>query len=203
MGGVRRPFLVKAGVMSESPLPIESHETESEATPSRLAAMLRSLLRWGTAVLIVFALGAIATLYIRVRPLASEVDEFQAQADQLSSELSSAQSELDRLRPLEADFEEAQLRLDLLRILLDVTSARLALAEEDALTARFSLSGTEDALQSLSSKLTGNQASDLEAMQSRLRLVLDELEDDQFAARSDLEVIANWVVSLERDIIEE
>jgi outer membrane murein-binding lipoprotein Lpp len=189
--------------MSENQLPIEDRETEIDATPSRAAIWLRSLLRWGTVILIVFALGAIATLYIRVRPLISQVEELQAQTDQLSAELSDAQSELDRLHPLEVDFEDAQLRLDLLRILLDVTSARLALAEEDSLTARFSLTGTENALRSLRGKLTGNQASDLEAMQSRLSLVMDELEQDQFAAKSDLEVIANWVVSLERELFQD
>jgi outer membrane murein-binding lipoprotein Lpp len=191
--------------MSDTQLPeiLEEHEPATEPKPSRVAGFLRTALRWSAAALVTFTLGIFVALYVRVRPLEAEAQTLQAKVEQLSTDLDQAQAELNRLRPLEADFEAAELRLDLLRILLDVTSARLALAEEDALIARFAISETEEALTSLHAKLSGSQASDLEAIQNRLQLVLSELEDDLFAARSDLEVIANWVVALERDLFEE
>jgi hypothetical protein len=83
-------------------------------------------------------------------------------------------------------------------VLVDVTTAQLALAEDDPVAAEAALKGTDKKLETIESGVEGDSATAAKAMRDRLATALDELAaDDQFAAKRDLEVIANSLVDLE------
>jgi hypothetical protein len=88
--------------------------------------------------------------------------------------------------------------LNLLAVLVDVTTAQLALAQEDDIAARAALTGTDARLGALESTLEGANAEEVAEMSNRLQLVLEEAESDTFAARRDLEILANNLLALER-----
>ncbi len=178
--------------------------------PSRFGRLLRSLLRWSAGLLVVFALGILATWLIRVRPQSANLAELRSDLDAAQGEISALQSEVNALRPLRGEntalkeeLESTVKHLDLLRVLVDVTSARLALEQEDPTSARAALGATDDRLEALEAGLTGQNAQTVGGMRDRLVLVLDELETDAFAARRDLEILANNLLALERSLFTE
>jgi hypothetical protein len=85
-----------------------------------------------------------------------------------------------------------------LNVLVDVTTAQLALAQDDDIAARAALTGTAARLTALESTLDGADAIAVAEMGERLQLVLEEVETDSFAARRDLEILANNLLALER-----
>ncbi len=84
-----------------------------------------------------------------------------------------------------------------------MTSARLAVEQEDMVSARAALASTDERLAVLEAGLSGQNAEVVAGMRERLGLVLDELGDDAFAARRDLEVLANNLLTLERSLFGE
>jgi chromosome segregation ATPase len=123
-----------------------------------------------------------------------------SQVDALEAEVGSLRPLKDENAALKADVAEAERHLELLRVLVDVTSAQLELAEDNPAGAGLELAGTDDRLASLQAKLEGSQAATVQGLRERLGLVLDELEGDAFAARRDLEVLANNLLDLERSL---
>jgi DNA repair ATPase RecN len=157
-------------------------------------------LRWTVAVLVVFVLGIAATWVAQVQP---KVDEIA----QLRTDLQVAQTELERLRPLEAENEQLQAeanvagqRLAVLGSLVDVTSAQVAMLMGDPEAARSELAGTAARLTELRGLLDPAGVAEVEAMQTRLEQVLGEVDDDAFAAQRDLEVLANNLATLDRSL---
>jgi hypothetical protein len=123
----------------------------------------------------------------------------EAQRDQLQAavdELLGVQTENEVLR---AELQETAGRLALLRVLIDVTSAQLGIAQEDPIAAKAALENTSGALEDLGEKLGPGEASTIVALQERLALALEEMEPDIFAAQRDLEILANSLLELERD----
>ncbi|HEY4666100.1 MAG TPA: hypothetical protein VIH26_02230 [Anaerolineales bacterium] len=181
--------------------------TEAAAKPeSRFSRFLRRALRWATAVVAVFGLGVAATWFNQVRPriaqqealeqglaaVEKQRDELQAQVDELSEVRGENEMLQDELR-------QAEGRLALLRVLVDVTSAQLGIAQEDPIAAKAALENTAAALEDLGEKLGPGEASTVAGLQDRLALVQEELEADIFAAQRDLEILANSLLEIERD----
>jgi hypothetical protein len=175
--------------------------------PSRLVIFLRKLLRWTVGILVIFALGILATWITRVQPQKDRInalnDKLEA-ADITVEELESRMTELlpvvDENNALKGQLNQAQLQVDVFKVLVDVTTAELALVNEDVLTAKASLSGTDSQLETLQEGLPQADQATIEGMRTRLALVLDELETDVFAAGNDLEVLKNNLVALERSL---
>jgi hypothetical protein len=76
----------------------------------------------------------------------------------------------------------------------------LALAQDQPGAARNELSGTDSRLASLQDGLDEQPAESVGSMRDRLQLVMAELEGDSFAAERDLEILANNLVDLERQL---
>ncbi len=183
--------------------------TESSPTPasaemkpeSRTGRWLRSALRWVVAALVIFAAGVALLWFAQVQPL-------RAQAKGLRSDLAAAQTELEALRPLREENEalQAEVALDqsrllLLRSMVDVTSAQVAIALGRPDDAAEALVQTDERLASLLNTLTDSQARDqVRQMRERLTLAVSEISDDVFAAQNDLEVLASDLAALERSL---
>lgn len=79
----------------------------------------------------------------------------------------------------------------------------MSLAEDDPLASGATLEVTDSRLEGLQESLSGKNAQDSGEMRERLQLVIDESEEDAFAAKRDLEVISNDAVSLETALFKE
>lgn len=173
---------------------------------SRFGRFLRRTLRWATATVVVFGLGVAATWLNQVRPRINQVKlleqglaTVEVQRDQLQTAVDELQGVQAENEVLQAELQETEGRLALLRVLVDVTSAQLGIAQEDPIAAKAALENTAAALVDLGAKLGPGQASTMAALQDRLTLVQAELEADIFAAQRDLEILANSLLEVERD----
>jgi hypothetical protein len=88
--------------------------------------------------------------------------------------------------------------MDLLSVLVDVTTAQLAMAQDDPIAAKAALAGTDERLRTLDEELVG--ADTVEGLRNRLALVIEELDDNIFAAQKDLQILSNNLISLERSL---
>jgi septal ring factor EnvC (AmiA/AmiB activator) len=173
---------------------------------SRLGRFLRRALRWATATLVVFGLGVAATWFNQVRPRIAQQEALEqglaaveAQRDQLQAAVDELQGVQAENEVFQAELQETEGRLALLRVLIDVTSAQLGIAQEDPIAAKAALENTAAALVDLGKKLGPSEASTVAALQERLALALEEMEPDIFAAQRDLEILANSLLEIERD----
>ncbi len=192
--------------MPEPPPPVEPEPPDVEPPPkepSRAGRLARSLLRWTVSLLIVFAVGVGATWFLRVQPQAQRIEMLEADLAAAVAARDSLDLEVRALRPVRDELVETQRHLELLQVLVDVTSARLAVEQEDVLSARAALAGTEARLRALQRQLSGGEANAVAGMLDRLQLVLEELDEDAFAAQRDLEVMANNLIALERSLFGE
>lgn len=183
---------------------------EAPARESRFGRLLRRALRWVTAFVVIFGLGFGATWFARVQPLQQEVDGLNTELKDTRSERDRLQGEVDELegireenQALKDELREAQARLDLLSVLIDVTTARLAIAQERPIEAKAALESTGPTLVDLSDKLGPEHDEAVADLQERLRLVLEEVDTDVFAAQRDLEILTNSLVGIERDLFAE
>ena len=181
--------------------------TEAAAKPeSRFGRFLRRALRWVTAAVAVFGLGVAATWFNQVRPRIAQQEALEqglATVEKQRDELQAQVEELNGVRSenemLQAQLQQAEGRLALLRVLVDVTTAQLGIAQEDPIAAKAALENTAAALVDLGEKLGPGEASTVAGLQDRLTLVQEELEADIFAAQRDLEILANSLLEIERD----
>jgi uncharacterized membrane-anchored protein YhcB (DUF1043 family) len=179
--------------------------TEEPSAPGRLARWIGRALRWAAGLSVVFVLGVALVWFMRVRPQTQELRTLGQTLQETKANLDSVQAEVEKLRGLEDEnanlqdqLVQSQQHLSLLSVLVDVTTAQLALAEDDPVAAEAALKGTDKKLETIESGVEGDSATAAKAMRDRLATALDELAaDDQFAAKRDLEVIANSLVDLE------
>jgi hypothetical protein len=186
----------------------ESHEVMAEAPPappSRFGRFLRGLLKWAAGLVIVFGLGVAATWIVRVRPQLDQIAALRGQLDALQGQVDSLTTEVEDLRPLkqknadlQAQLTTAEEHLQVLQILVDVTSAQVQMGLGEPASARQALAQTDTHLQTLQNSLPADQSSEIQSMRDRLALVLSELETNNFAAVNDLEVMAGDLAAFER-----
>lgn len=184
-------------------------EPSLEESPAPRKRLRRALL-WVVSLVVIFAAGVTLTTTLRVQPQAVQLADLQAEIVSAQDQIDQQTAELQNLRPLVDQNEQliedlslANAHLDLLNVLVDVTTAQLALAQEDDIAARAALTGTASQLDALESTLAGANAGEVSEMSGRLQLVVEEVESDTFAARRDLEILANNLLALERVLFSE
>lgn len=175
-------------------------DEEIPLEPVKPKRRLRRFLFWTLCIIGVFALGLVAMWFVRVGPLSTELEKARV-------EIKSLESELEDLRPMKAEnaqlsdaLETSESHLQLLSVLVNVTSAQLALAQEDEIAAKAALAGTRVSLLALEEKLSAADAETVRGLIERLELVQGEVESDEFAASRDLEILANNLLTLERSL---
>ncbi len=202
------------GLQPETPEPAPEPESQVgdvppiervEEEPGKLPKRLRKILLWAVGLVVLFAAGVVLSWFIQVRPQAIRIQSLETQLLEAQDQIDLLSQEVQTLRPLSdentqlmEELDATRVHLDLLSVLVDVTTAQLALTQEDDIAARAALTGTDASLDSLESTLEGADAREVSDMSERLALVLEEVESDPFAARRDLEVLANNLLALER-----
>lgn len=179
-------------------------EEPSEAPESRLQRFARLSIRWLAGILIVFALGVLATVLILLQPARQDLSQTRAELEQANQRISELEAEVDRLSTFEEananlreELDQANLHIAILSALSDVNAARLALAMDEPAIAQDHLTNTDQTLQQLQGLVEANSQELVASMQDRLELALSEIGDDNFAAQSDLGVLATNLVQLE------
>ena len=173
---------------------------EPSPEPSKFDLFLRKLLRWGTGVLAIFALGIILTWIVQVNPRVKKLRDLEDQFESANQKIDKLDGELDTLRGADVELEETRLHLSVLSILVDVSSAQLSLNDGNIETAQAALAETDSKLELLAVNLGTDQRETLESLRERLSLAISEIEEDVFAAQSDLEVLRNSILALERSL---
>ncbi len=175
-------------------------DAKAPSEPVKPKRRLRRFLFWTLCVLVLFALGMVATWFFKVGPLTIELEKARI-------EIESLESELEDLRPLPAENEQlldaleiSESHRQLLNVLVNVTSAQLALAQGDTIAAKAALAGTRASLLELDENLSVEDAETVRDLIDRLELLQGELDTDEFAASRDLEILANNLLSLERSL---
>jgi predicted outer membrane lipoprotein len=185
-----------------------SSEPESLAAATGAAEKprrLRRFLAWTVGLLVLFAFGVVAAWFLQIRPMREQNRMLQIELSAAEQSVEELSAEVERLRPLEPENENLKsqvARLEshifLLDVLVDVSKAQLAMAEEDPIAAGVALDGTGNRLRQLENRLGDEDAQTVQGLGDRLVLVLQEVESDAFAARRDLEILANNLLDLEQ-----
>lgn len=186
---------------TEGPAPQEPKE------PSRVGRFFRRALRWAAGILAVFTIGFLVTWYAQVVPKAREIESLTQQQAAADSRIQTLEDELEELRGVRQEnqrltdqLQEAQARLSLLSVLVDVSRAQLWVAQEDPVHALAALNGTEQKLAALANQLSGSDAEAVRDMSGRLQQVLGEVETSLFNAQRDLEILANSLLEMDREL---
>ncbi len=194
-------------VQEEPAAEVEAPELMEEKPPSRLGRFLRRLLRWAVGVMAIFVLGIGALWVTQLQPLRDRNRSLQDQLASAQAEVETLSSTVDSLRSVEAEnaslqaeLGDASSRLDILSVLVDVTTAQLAIAQDEPDRVSIALSDTEEKLDNLEARLSGGEAEIVRGLRERVVLVLEEVDGDIFAAERDLEVLANSLLELDRDL---
>lgn len=181
--------------------------TPEPQEPTRFNLFMRKMLRWSTGVLSIFVLGIILTWVVQVSPRVKELREVEAQLQSANQEIEQLQANLDALQQVESEnialqdnLQARQNHLTLLSILVDVNNAQLALIAGNKDTAQAALAETDSKISALIESLGASELESLEAMQERLALAITEMNGDSFAAQSDLDVLGNSILALERSL---
>lgn len=177
---------------------------------TRFRRFLRLSIRWVVGFLIVFSLGVFVAVLAFFQPQRIENSRLKEELQNASQRIEDLETEVARLLPLEGEIEaieeelkEANIYILILKSLSDVNAARLALTEGDTEKARQHLANTPDDLKELEQLVDDRQRGMVVAMQNRLQLALDEMENDLFASESDLRVLATNLEQLENSFTEQ
>jgi hypothetical protein len=215
---------------SSQEAPVES-EGESSQPPqgglppapaeSKSRRFFRHLIRWAAGVLIVFGLGLLTGIFLLYRPAVQKAEaaqqtaqtEMQQASDQitdLEGQVADLEGRVDALQSLKdantqllAAQEDLKLHIAILDARLDVANALLALSrsEPDSASALIILDQTGATFDRIGQFLANEQLDTLTKMKQRLELVLTEIENDPYAAQSDLDVLATNLLQLEDSLI--
>jgi hypothetical protein len=155
----------------------------------------------------IFALGIAATWVLQVRPRSVQIEKLGVHGATAQAEVVDLEERLDLLLPLEEEnaallVETAAMNqeLALLRVLLNVKTAQMALMMDEVADAEERLENSREDLERVSQGMTGAEAEVLRDLINRLDLIQSEIDRDPEAAAQDLEILANTLVTLERAI---
>jgi hypothetical protein len=178
-----------------------------EPPTPRWRGFFRSCLLWSIGLLGLFALGIAATWVLQVRPRMDEISVITVERDALQDQVSELEEQADQLATLSVEHEQLEEQFAiaaghraLLGILLDVTTARLALERSDTPAAVVVLGRTQERVNELEEAMDPEHRDSLESIQKRLELVWNELEDDPETAARDLDILVTALISLERSL---
>lgn len=176
--------------------------------PGRVRRFIRRVLMWAIVILGVFALGVGATWVTQVRRLQSEKQSLQDQVQELQAEESAAlevlrEQQRIEIETLQEEIDAANLHIQLVNALVDVSSARVALGQEDLVGVRTALAGTDERLSKLQNELGADGVTAVKALRDQLASLLDDLGEDPALTDQDLERMIANLLALERSVFSE
>jgi len=196
----QREEQLESELVEEQPTPLEDQvespgQQDDSVSPkkkelSKARRIWRTFLIWLTLIALSFLAGVLSLNFIRYQPTLEDlthsyqdVASLEKQVSDLSAQLNSAVEKADSL-------QGAETHRNFLQVQLDISNARLALANGDVSTARAALSGTTYGLESLVTEIEKVDAGLADSLPKRLSLVINGLEDNLNNAVVDLGLLA-------------
>ena len=174
--------------MSENEEKMETPPMMPPPPPPHRRPLGRRLLTWGTLAALLFALGFFVAYFMLFQPAqakAQVLDATQAQLTTTEQQLADAQAKLDTAT---VDVKRLSQQVDLLKVQHALTTARLALMEQDTLTATQAVELAQTDLDSLLAGLS--EAETVKAISDRMGKVRTALAGKQVnAALSELRTL--------------
>ncbi len=197
--------------VAEEPVGIETETVEPPEEdiipqpPSKFRRILRTILLWAIGLLGVFALGVGVAWFTLVNPVRADkqalMEELDAARADAEVQLSDLQTEHDlEIQSLRDEIAKDSLHMDLLTVMVDVSSARLALDLNNDVGARAALAGSDERLEQLQTGLQGNGFEAVKELRAQLTLALDSLESKPAVADRALEQLVDDLLKLERSL---
>lgn len=201
--------------------PSDEGTLEGEVEESKGRRFFRKFIRWTVGLLIVFGLGLLTGIFLLYQPATREnsqnvaqwtveMDAANAQIADLQDQISDLNEQVLALEPLKDANNELlaaqdgyQLHIAILDARVDVTSALLAMAGGEDAVARITLEKTAGTLDKISKLLEADQREVITSMKGRLDLVMGEIDEDPYAAQSDLDVLSTNLLQLEDSLFKE
>jgi|GEM_PF-1009664 len=174
---------------------------------SKAARFFRKVLIWLVIVAVAFGAGVGTTYYVLYQPAMKEAAQTTQALEDAEAEVANLEGEVERLsafeernQELEAEIKQTKVHITLLSARSSVSDALLALSEDNLAEAKLELDKVGKTLVTLESMLNEDQVEVVINMQQRHELIMEELEEDRFSARSDLEVLSSKLGSLENTL---
>jgi len=186
--------------------------------PGGLQRFFRKGLIWLVVIVIAFSAGMAADHFLRYQPLSDAHGETRAELDQARQDLSDLQAEIDHLnrlnqeagesiaeletekKNLQDEIETTVTHLHLFQVLVDVSSARVALFRENVVEAKATLVNTQQRLEELLPRIAEFNPALAEDMPQRLNLIISGLDRDTETALIDLELITSDLLDIEETV---
>lgn len=188
-------------------IPPEPEDVSEDGEPSKIRRFFRKLLIWLVVIAVSFAAGFFVDTYLRYQPARTEIQTVTGELAAAEGEITELEEEVEALsvfeernQALEEEISSLQTHLTVLSTRVAVADGMLALAADNLPEAKLALNKVESNLQILAERVNEDQIEVVENMQQRHELISEELEQDSFSARSDLEVLASKLVTLENTL---
>lgn len=191
---------------------------QDKPQPSRSRLFFRKMLIWLVIIAVAFTAGIAADHFLRYKPLLAAQVEAEDALDQAQQDLSDLQIENDRLdilnqdagvqiakletekKALQDELDTTVTHLELLQVLVDVSSARVALFLENVKDAKTYLVKTQERLDDLLPHIAEYDPALAQDMPQRLNLIISGLERDTENAKIDLELITKDLLNIEEAV---
>ena len=197
-----------AAVFSTQKEPGAPQESKGSLPPSTRKSRFQQIIRRGliglAVLLVVFAAGGVTVGLLYVRPanqertrLEQELNQAEARIQDQEAKLAEYKSQETEKQSIQQALTNSQTHVALLRVLVDVNNARIALEAQDPDRARLYLSKTPQKIEQLGQSLGAESDGAISSMLQRLTLVNDEISRSRSAAQTDLSIIANDLIQIE------
>jgi cell division protein FtsL len=174
---------------------------------SRARKIWRRILIWLVVIAIAFAGGFFLDTTLRYQPAQNEIAALEGDLDDAQAEISSLESEIDRLGTFEeinnqlgAEIDQLNLHLVILSLRSSVADAALAIEQERQADAKLALDKVGSTLSYLETLLNPDQAEIVQSMLQRYELVMIELDNDGATVLTDLELLSSKLLTLENTL---
>jgi len=178
-------------VQDEAPVQQETVVSPKKKELTKARRVWRSFLLWLTLIALSFLAGVLTLNYIRLQPTIKELTQAYQTIAGLEDQVSTLTSQLNLANTKADSLQGAETHRDFLQVQLDISSARLALANGDVSAARAALSTTTQRLEDLVPEIQKVDAGLAESLPKRLSLVVSGLEDNLPNASVDLGLLGS------------
>ncbi|MBN2256734.1 MAG: hypothetical protein JW704_02785 [Anaerolineaceae bacterium] len=194
----------------------ESEKTQTIPQPGkpklgRGRRLWRNALIWMVVVAVALLIGLLAYHFIRYKPVNEALQQTQSELtqtnlanDDLEAQLATVDEKIAALesdnQTLQSDLDTATAHLELLKVLVDVSNARIALFLDDVEVAKAALTSTSQRLETLSPSIADFDASLAQSIPQRLGLIILGLDRDVETAKIDLELFTKDLLEVEAAI---
>jgi len=183
---------------STPPVTTTTPETKESQEPTRFQRFMRKVLTWLTVAIIVFGAG-FATFYFtlyqdKVEKL-DEVEQALTQAEQTASALTDQVADITAERD---DLANEQEYRQLLSIMVDIYTARLALSDENTAAAKSALSDTKNTLDEIIRVIREFDANLAITLPQRLALIRSNIDGNLENAIADCDLMIKDLRDIEK-----